>query len=165
MEWLGHSINSALLRGIWNPIHDLAIFCKADAKHGKLLKEILHDFCELSGDKVNPMKTNIFFSKGVGELAHDLGHYLGVPLFHQRVTNNTMCFVMEKVRMKLQSWDARQLSIVGRATLAQSVLLSIPGYFMQSIMNPKKICNEIERLARTFIWGTTDSRKKMSLVG
>ncbi|KAH1128837.1 hypothetical protein J1N35_000215 [Gossypium stocksii] len=59
-----------------------------------------------------------------------------------------MHFVVEKVRMKLQSWDARQLSIAGRATLGQSVLLSIPGYFMQSKMIPKKICDEIESLAR-----------------
>ncbi|KAH1113395.1 hypothetical protein J1N35_006773 [Gossypium stocksii] len=131
MKWLGHSINSAMLRGIWNPIrlscsrpplshlffaNNLVIFCKAYAKHGKLLKEILHDFCELLGHKLNLRKTYIFFSKGVGELvssmlsnmigfqkAHDLGHYLGVPLFHQRVTNNTMYFVVEKVRMKLQS--------------------------------------------------------------
>ncbi|MBA0873317.1 hypothetical protein Goshw_000773, partial [Gossypium schwendimanii] len=193
IEWLGHSINLALSRGIWNPIcisrsrpplshllfgDDIVIFYKADAKHCKLLKEILHGFFELSVHKDNPRKTNIFFSKGVEEYVssmlsnmlgfqkvHDLGHYLGVSLFHQRVTNSTMYFVVEKVRMKLQSWDARQLSIAGRTTLAQSVLLSILGYFMQSMMILQKICDEIERLARTFIWGTTDGRIKMSLVG
>ncbi|KAL1119222.1 hypothetical protein V6Z11_D01G089000 [Gossypium hirsutum] len=38
-----------------------------DEKHGRLLKEILNDFCELSGHKVNPRKTNVLFSKGVDE--------------------------------------------------------------------------------------------------
>lgn len=95
---------------------------------------------------------------------HNHGHYLGVSLFHQRVTNRTMHFVMKKVKMKLQSWDARQLSIASRVTLAQSVLLSILGYFMQSMMLPKKIYDEIERLARNFIWGTTEGKKKISFV-
>ncbi|MBA0573090.1 hypothetical protein Golob_000383 [Gossypium lobatum] len=36
---------------------------------------------------------------------------------------------------------------------------------MQSMMILKKICDEIERLARTFIWGTTDGRIKMLLIG
>lgn len=106
------------------------IFCKAD-EHGKILKEILNDFCELSGHKVNPRKTNIFFSKGVEEImadrlsnllsfqkVDDLGRYLRVPLFHKRVTNITPHFVIEKVYKKLQSWDTRQLSFAGRVTLA-----------------------------------------------
>lgn len=84
----------------------------------------------------------------------DMVHYIDVPLFHQRVTNSTLHFVVDKVRMKLQIWDARQLSIFGRVTLAQSVLFSIPSYFMQSMMIPQQICDEIESLVKTFIWGT-----------
>lgn len=58
----------------------------------------------------------MFFFKGVEESmalalssllgfqkVQDLGHYLGVPGFHQRVINSTMHFVVEKVRIKLQS--------------------------------------------------------------
>ncbi|KAH1064537.1 hypothetical protein J1N35_029524 [Gossypium stocksii] len=48
----------------------------------------------------------------------NLGHYLGDPLFHKRVTNSTMHFVIEKVRGKLQSWFAKRLSIAGCITLA-----------------------------------------------
>ncbi|MBA0784797.1 hypothetical protein Gotri_025998 [Gossypium trilobum] len=76
---------------------------------------------------------------------HNLGHYLGVPLFHQRITSSTLQFVMEKVRGKLQSWEAKNLFITGRITLAQSIYLSIPSYFMQPIMIPRKIHDEIER--------------------
>ncbi|MBA0848732.1 hypothetical protein Goshw_006382 [Gossypium schwendimanii] len=36
---------------------------------------------------------------------------------------------------------------------------------MQSMMIAKKICDEIERLARTFIYGTTNGMMKMSLIG
>ncbi|KAH1081133.1 hypothetical protein J1N35_020894 [Gossypium stocksii] len=62
----------------------------------------------------------------VGRLCHTLGFhkvqnlekYLGVPLFHNRVTNNTLHFVVDNVRSKLKSWDARKLSLVRKATLA-----------------------------------------------
>ncbi|KAH1046332.1 hypothetical protein J1N35_037116 [Gossypium stocksii] len=60
----------------------------------------------------------------------NLGSYLGVPLLHDSVTKSTLNFVVEKVRSKLQNWEARKLSFAGLVTLAQSVLLAIPNYFM-----------------------------------
>ncbi|KAH1038645.1 hypothetical protein J1N35_040388 [Gossypium stocksii] len=136
-------------KGIWKPIRlsrsgpnlshlffadVLVIFCKADEQHGKILKEILNEFCELSYHKVNPRKTNIFFSKGVKESMVDL--LSNLLSFHKKVTNSTFHFVIEKVRTKLQSWDARQLSFAGRVTLVQSVFLAIPiGW--NSICQPK----------------------------
>ncbi|MBA0580564.1 hypothetical protein Gorai_022774, partial [Gossypium raimondii] len=176
IEWLGHLIHLAISDGKWSPIRlsqsrpvishllfadELVIFSKTDLKHGKIIKDILEIFCEFFGHKINARKTNIFFSKRVKEPVADLissllgfqkvqnfGHYLRVPLFHRRVTNSTMYFVVEKVCGKLQSWDGKQLSIVGRVTLKQSVLLSIPSYFMQSMLIPRKVCDEIERLVK-----------------
>lgn len=77
----------------------------------------------------------------------NLGSYLGVPLLHDRVTISTLNFMMEKVRHKLQSWEARKLSITGRITLAQFILISILNYFMQSMLIPKRICTKIEQLS------------------
>ncbi|KAH1130409.1 hypothetical protein J1N35_001787 [Gossypium stocksii] len=117
------------------------------------------------------------FSKGVNEdiqrrisgflgikVVQNLGTYLGVPLFHEKVTNNKLRFVVDKVRSKLSSWDARQLSLAGRITLAQSVLLSITSYFMQSMMIPKSLCDEIEGMIRQFIWGASNGNRKIALV-
>ncbi|XP_052886977.1 uncharacterized protein LOC128295438 [Gossypium arboreum] len=42
---------------------------------------------------------------------------------------------------------------IRRITLAQSVLLSVPNYFMQSLLVPKGICDEIERITKQSIWG------------
>lgn len=94
----------------------------------------------------------------------NLGNYLSVPLFHGRATNSTLRFVVVNVRNKLQSWEARQLSLAGRATLAQVVLFSILTYFMQSMMIPKGICKEIKRMTRKFIWGASNGSKKLALV-
>ncbi|KAL1150109.1 hypothetical protein V6Z11_A10G235500 [Gossypium hirsutum] len=73
--------------------------------------------------------------------------------------------MVDKVSQKLQSWDTRTLSMAGRITLAQSVLLSIQNFFMQSLMILRGVCLKIEKLVRHFIWGCTDNHPKMSLVG
>ncbi|KAH1106715.1 hypothetical protein J1N35_010483 [Gossypium stocksii] len=62
---------------------------------------------------------------------------------------------IEAVRNKLQNWEARKLSFVGRVTLAQSVLLAIPNYFMQSLLVPKGVwplCCE------NLIWSVGDGK-------
>lgn len=48
---------------------------------------------------------------------------------------------------------------------AQLVLLSIPNYFMQSLMILKGVSADIERFVRQFILGSFDGHPKMSLVG
>ncbi|KAA3475886.1 RNA-directed DNA polymerase (Reverse transcriptase) [Gossypium australe] len=193
MEWLGLFIHSGMKAGIWDPIRlsrfgppvshlffadDLVIFCKARMDQACYLKSIITLFCEISGHKISARKSNIFFSKNTEDESRNqisqlfgfhevqnLGKYLGVPLLHDRVTKNTLNFVVDKIRRKLQSWDARKLSIAGRITLAQSVLLSIPSYFMQTMMIPKGVCENIEKIVRHFIWGGTGEKSKMALVG
>lgn len=49
----------------------------------------------------------------------NLGSYLGLPLFHEKDISNTLHFVVDKVCNKLTSWDAKQLSLVGKVTFAQ----------------------------------------------
>lgn len=91
----------------------------------------MEEFCGVSCHKINVEKSNVFFSHAVYEQTKErlrrvlgfqtvsnLGTYLVVPLFHERVTNSLLRFVVDKVRNKLQHWDARKLSLAGRVTLA-----------------------------------------------
>lgn len=105
-----------------------------------------------SGQKINQSKIRVFFfffSKNVDnaikkdisyllriQVTEDLGIYLGIPLLHTRTTKKSFQFIIDKVRNKLTGWDARKLSLVGRITLAQSVMSAIPIYFMQSVFLP-----------------------------
>ncbi|KAA3467965.1 LINE-1 reverse transcriptase isogeny [Gossypium australe] len=170
MKGLGHSIranrDASKWKSIWlsrsgpELLHlffagDLVIFCKAQLEQARLLESILKLFCANSGHRISVRKSNIYFSKSTEG---------GVPLLHERVTSSMLGFIVEKVRRKLQNWDARKLSIVGRITLAKSVLLSIPNYFMQSLMILKGVCFDIEKFVRQFIWGSTEGPTKMSLV-
>ncbi|XP_016675259.1 uncharacterized protein [Gossypium hirsutum] len=144
-EWLSHSIQAAIGVGNRSPI--------------RLVRN-------------GPPLSHIFFADNLILFGHaeehqevsNLGLYLGVPLFYERVTNYTLHFVVDKVRNKLSSWDARQLSLVGRVTLAQSILLSIPSYFMQTMMIPTGLCDEIENIVQKFVWGSTNGNTKIVLV-
>ncbi|KAA3475230.1 Retrovirus-related Pol polyprotein LINE-1 [Gossypium australe] len=138
MEWLGHFIHSGKEVGIWDPIRlsrsgppvshlffadDLVIFCKAQIDQAHFLESIISLFCEISGHKISVKKSNIFFSKNTEDETRNqirqlfgfqevqnLGKYLGVPLLHDKVTKNTLSFIVDKIRRKLHSWDARKLS-------------------------------------------------------
>ncbi|KAL1066980.1 hypothetical protein V6Z11_D12G099200 [Gossypium hirsutum] len=94
----------------------------------------------------------------------DLGIYLGMLLFHKRVTKSTFQFIIDKVQKRLNGFDAKLLSMADRITLAKSVFLAIPSYFVQSTMIPVGVCDKIEQIIRSFVWGTTRDAKKVHLV-
>lgn len=91
--------------------------------------------------------------------------YLGVPLLHQRVTGQTYHKLVERVLSRLSSWHAKSLAFVGRATLIQVVLLTIPIYTMQTKAVPSKTQQLIEKTCRRFLWGAKEGEHKASLVG
>lgn len=81
----------------------------------------------------------------------DLGIYLGIPLFHKRVTRSTFHLVIDKVQTRLNGFDAKLLSLARRVTLTKSVLLAIPEYFMQSKMILISVCEKIKQVVRNFM--------------
>ncbi|KAL2984245.1 hypothetical protein AAZX31_12G077300 [Glycine max] len=71
-------------------------------------------------------KSLMFFFKNVGinhrtqlsyeiglQWIEDLSKYLGVPIFHQKVSSGTFQFIMDKVHQRLSAWKAKILSFAG----------------------------------------------------
>lgn len=56
------------------------------------------------------------------------------------------------------------LSQAGRICLAESSVMSIPSYIIQTNKIPASTCDEIERLCRDFIWGSTPEVRKHHLI-
>lgn len=52
----------------------------------------------------------------------------------------------------------------GRLILTQFVTTMIPNYSMQCLALPAKVLSSIDRLSRNFLWGSSESRKKLHLV-
>lgn len=94
-------------------------------------------------------------------ITNDLGIYLGAPIIHGRIKKDHFKHVIEKVKRKLSGWKSSNLSLVGRATLVQPFTSTISNYTMQTVKLPKKVCKEIDRLNKNFLWGHTEERKKI----
>ncbi|KAL7169819.1 hypothetical protein ACSBR2_034787 [Camellia fascicularis] len=89
---------------------------------------------------------------------------LGVTLMHGRVTRGHFNHILERMQKSLAGWKTKVLSLATRTTLIQAVSSAIPAYTMQTNALPKKVCDEIDKLNRNFLWGDTPEKKKIHLV-
>jgi len=83
----------------------------------------------------------------------DLGHYLGFPLVKGRVSRNVYNDVVDKVSKRLATWKGNILNKAGRACLVKSVTTTIRVYTMQLHYLPTHVCNRLDKMARSFLWG------------
>ena len=192
MEVLGDLIEDKCSEGLWNPIKasqngptfshlffadDLMLFTKADRKNCVAIKEVLDSFCELSRQKISNEKSRVYFSPNVDQDSQEglcdilgfkpttsLGMYLGFPIKHKG-TRQDYGFILDHMKSKMAGWKSNLLSLAGRIVLTQSVTSTIPSYVMQHTTLPPKILQGIDKLNRDFLWGTSESRKKVHLIG
>ena len=90
----------------------------------------------------------------------NLGKYLGFPLKHRRGNNQDLNFILYRVKQKLAGWKANLLSLAGRTMLIQAFTSTISAYVMQCMALPKKLLDDIDRVNRNFLWGSSDSLKR-----
>ncbi|KAF7843768.1 ribonuclease H [Senna tora] len=93
-----------------------------------------------------------------------MGRYLGANNIHGRKTKQKFAHVIERIQSKLSGWKAGCLSLAGRATLIQSVISTIPLYHMPHGFLPKGIIQQIEKLERAFLWGSTQDQRRQHQV-
>ncbi|GKV18315.1 hypothetical protein SLEP1_g28713 [Rubroshorea leprosula] len=156
---------------------DLIFAGKASISNASYLKEMLDFFCFRSRQSINQEKSKVFFSTNVNSATRydicqtlgyvetlSLGKYLGFPISPKKVKKSNCAFIVDKVRSKIAGWKANKLSLAERATLASSVLSSIPNYYMQGMDLPASVHSELDTISRNFIWGSTSNKRKANLV-
>ena len=112
-----------------------------------------HDHKQLFQDTLNVCETK------------DLGTYLGFPLSHKRPRRKDVQFVVDKVKRKLSLWKSNYLSRAGKLTLIKSTLNSMPAYYLQSQTFPVASIKELDQTCNDFLWGETNSQKRIHLIG
>ena len=192
MERLCHQIEFAVAKKDWKPIKlsrggpalshicfadDLILFAEASVSQVRVIRKVLENFCEASGQKVSLDKSVIFFSENVHrDLAtlisnesgikgtKELGKYLGMPVLQKKINKETFGEVVEKVSSKLAGWKRKFLSLAGRITLTKSVISSIPVHTMSTIALPASTLGQLDKIARSFIWGSSEGNRKQHLI-
>lgn len=94
-----------------------------------------------------------------------IGKYLGILIKHRGQSNHDFDFILDRMKQKLSGWKANLLSMVGRTVLIQSSLSTIPNYTLQCAYLLSKVLDGIDRISKNFLWGSTDTSKKMHWVG
>ena len=138
------------------------------------IRDVLDTFCSISGQTVSETKSRVYFSPNMDrESLCDilgfastpfLGKYLGFPL-KQSGTSHDYDFILDRVKQKLAEWKANCLSLAGRRMLIQSSFADIPSYIMQCSYLPGRVLDGLDRVNRNFLWGSTNSTKKIHWVG
>ncbi|XP_062109433.1 uncharacterized protein LOC133820653 [Humulus lupulus] len=143
---------------------DDTIFFVNDKESLVVLLEILKVFSVVSGLSINLQKCQLLginlneeiVERQAKEIGCEVGQwpiqYLGLPLGDSPRSKGFWEPVISKCANRLDSWKSAFLSRGGRLTLIQSVLSSIPVYYLSLLCIPKSVVGIIEKLMRDFLW-------------
>ncbi|KAE8686417.1 hypothetical protein F3Y22_tig00111064pilonHSYRG00028 [Hibiscus syriacus] len=182
MKRLGHSIMYAVDSGAWTPfrfarqgtplshlffVDDLILYAHANLDNTATINSVLIEFGLYSGHRVSKRMTHLYFSSNTPldlqnsinslmgyKIVNSIDKYLGVPVIHQRVQCLDFDFILDEMRTRLSGWVVQTLSLLGRITLAKSILEAIPAYFMQTAILSKKdpLPSSIRRTSCFSLW-------------
>ena len=79
--------------------------------------------------------------------------------------HKTLTSSLDRVKQKLAGWKANLLSLASRAVLIQASSSTIPSYVMQCSYLPTRILEGMDQVNWNFLWGTSESTRKVHWVG
>jgi hypothetical protein len=122
---------------------DSLVFCKANLVEWRRILRILGTYEARSGQKVNLMKTSVYFSRNTSKERRDeilklsglteasrFDSYLGLPALVGRSKMQAFNSIKEKVGKKLANWKCKFLTQAGKEILLKAVIQAIPTYCM-----------------------------------
>lgn len=141
----------------------------------KNLKLVLCAFEKLSGLKINFHKSELFCVGEAKEKVNDYitlfgckegaipFKYLGIPMSPRKMSNKDWGLIGERFWQKLSSWKGKVLSAGGRLVSINSMLSSLPMFFMSSSRIPKGILKKLDYYRSRFFWQCDEHKKKYRL--
>ena len=129
------------------------------------IQAILSMYEKALGQKVNGLKTNLFFGKSVSDNTKNaLKDFLGVPKIKEyekylglsaivgRNKKESLMYIKERIWGKLQGWKEKLLSQAGREVLLKAIVQVIPTFAMSCFKLPMSPCHDIEVMIKNFFW-------------
>jgi len=122
---------------------DNIIFCEANSVEWRRIMKILGIYEKGSGQKINLLKTSLFFSRNTSQErkqeilslsrlteTHRIDTYLGLPSFVGKSKIQSFGFIKDRVLKKINNWKVKFLSQTGKEVLLKAVIQAIPTYSM-----------------------------------
>ncbi|KAA3485773.1 reverse transcriptase [Gossypium australe] len=147
-------------------VDDCILFGEATESGANILKEILKEYANCSGQCVNFDKTTIFYSTNTSAESKEvisslLGvrsssnpeKYLGLPNMVGRKKKQAFQNLVDRIAARIEAWSSRLLSQGGKEIFIKSVLQAIPTYVVSCFLFPKVLYEQIERTIAKYWWG------------
>jgi len=153
---------------------DTLFVCEPNVQNIKCIKAILRCFELSSGLKVNFYKSKIgaigvdrYEVKMYSAIFHcslmDIPFtYLGLPIGGNPSRCSFWEPVLSKIRKKLSVWKGKNLSFAGRVCLIKFIINAVPLFFLSFFKAPIRVCKEITKLQKKFLWGWGTDGKKIA---
>ena len=152
-------------------------FCQSSPSSCAKLKDILWEYEQASGQKINKEKSAITFSSrtsaetienvkslmGISKEGGN-GKYLGLPEHFGRRKKDLFTAIVDRIRQRASSLLTRFLSRAGKLTMLKSVLTSIPTFSMSCFELPVSLCKRIQSVFTRFWWDNPNGKRKMAWV-
>ena len=146
---------------------DSLLFIKANLEGANEVSNLLATYCRASGQRLNPAKSTIFFSKGChndvkaeikailqipNETLND--KYLGLPSDVGSTKNGAFKYLKERLWGSVKGWLAKLFSTSGKEVLIKSVAQAVPVYSMSCFKLPRGLIEQLNKTIRQFLWGS-----------
>jgi hypothetical protein len=145
---------------------DTALYLKGTPANMDRAQEVLKTFCRASGAKVNWSKSAAILASrrdknwewGEAErlkwiLKGRGTRYLGIQVGFHLPPETNFAAMMLTLKGKFINWSTNKLFLAGRILVSNQVLLASIWYLAACWNSDLKMCDQIRRLIRNFIWG------------
>eukprot|EP00253_Pinus_taeda_P012614 PITA_12614 len=89
--------------------------------------------------------------------------YLGYHLKPSGYSKHDWAWLIDRFYTRISAWEFRYLSLAGRVTLSQGVLLQLAVYWAHLFHLPIGILKQLQLITANFIWGGSKHRSKFHL--
>lgn len=155
---------------------DSFLFFRANAVECDIVKNLLKLYEEKSGQMVNFDKSGLFFSLNTDSCKASVKNtfgiqdvsnpekYLGLPSIVGKCKRRAFHSIIEKIRKRISTWNKRWLSQAGKEVFIKAVLQAIPSYTMSVFLLPQTLCEEIDKIIRSYWWSKDGFKKGMAWI-
>lgn len=156
---------------------DNIVFFKANINSCQTIHQLLTNFVRFSRLVKNDNKSQVNFSpntpakfvrlmRKILRCKHSttIGVYLGNCLDGENQKANAFQRIIDMISSRVHGWKRKTLSQAGRITLIKSTIVFLSSYYLSHISLTKLQSSKCDRLINNFLWGDTDTKKKMHMI-